>query len=167
MEVVQLVESRFVFWLSEKFLMTALRFNHRCWLGLIVAALFVSISPGTSSSARETSFHQEPVVIGGICAPACVKYVHHATLRRTCNGCNSCGQPPIVAILPVQDPNCCSRCLEIPVCLPSCCCDVPKCSASHGLLGRGKVTYTWCCGYKVVVVFRKNGEVLVHSYGRA
>jgi hypothetical protein len=28
------------------------------------------------------------------------------------------------------------------------------------------VTYEWCCGYKVRVVFDRCGDITVHSYGR-
>lgn len=146
--------------------MSVRRLVLRCILCMVMAVACVVFTPATSSSADELIYPSNSTVVAEPFCPPCVKYVHHRTILKTCRGCSSCCLPPITAILPVQDPNCCTRCLNIPVCLPACCCDVPKCSASRGLLGRGRVTYTWCCGYRVVVVFRKNGEVIVHSHGR-
>ena len=96
------------------------------------------------------------------CCPApCISYHHHRTLRRTCCGCCD----PINAILEVTDPVCCTT-VEVPVCLPGCCDGVPTVCPGRGLLGRGVVEYQWCCGYRVKVVFKKCGDIVVHSYGR-
>lgn len=130
----------------------------------IVLTLMLSISSTTDARTRDRL--PAPTIVGGIPAPACVSYVHHNTLRRTCRGCDCCCKPPMIVMLTVTDPCCCTNVLEIPVCVPACCCDVPKCSSRVGLLGRGRVNYTWCCGYRVEVVFDKCGSVVVHSYGR-
>lgn len=74
--------------------------------------------------------------------------------------------PPVEMVLQVQDP--CTCCLvEVPVCIPACCTDVPTMDCHRGLLGRHVVSYNWCCGYHVKVVFDRHGCVTVHYYGRA
>jgi hypothetical protein len=89
-----------------------------------------------------------------------ISYKHHRTLRKTGSGGGD-----ITMILDVKNPTCCTI-VQIPVCVPCCCTDVPKVSAHCGLFGRGIAVYEWCCGYKVKVVFDKCGDVVVHSYGR-
>jgi hypothetical protein len=96
------------------------------------------------------------------CPERCIKYRHHCTLRKTCCSCD----PPVQTILAVQDPCCCKCMIEIPICLPGCCEGSPKVCDRQGLLGRGIVTYEWCCGYKVKIVFDRCGDIVVHSYGR-
>lgn len=96
------------------------------------------------------------------CPPPCITYKHHCTLKKTCCGCCE----PIKVMLTVKDPCCCDKYVEIPICLPGCCKGEPSVCGKCGVLGRGVVTYDWCCGYKVRVVFDKCGDVTVHSYGR-
>lgn len=116
----------------------------------------VAVQPGAVHTVPSVPVYESPA-----CAP-CISYCHHRTLRKTCCGC--CDTLKI--LLPVQDPCCCTNIVEVPVCLPGCCTDAPCVSSRCGLFGRGIVTYTWCCGYKVRVVFNKCGDVVVHSYGR-
>lgn len=134
-------------------------------LGLtVVMATLLVTSDGATGATRDR--HHAPVIVGGIPAPPCVSYAHHNTLRRTCKRCDCHCTPPITVLMDVTDPTCCTRCLEIPMCIPSCCTDVPTCDSRVGLLGRGRVNYEWCCGYRVEVVFKRNGDVVVHSFGR-
>ena len=95
------------------------------------------------------------------CKPVCIKYLHHCTVRKTCCGCDT-----IKSVLCVTDPCCCGKTVEVPVCLPCDCTDTPKICDRCTILGRSSVTYKWCCGYKVKVVFDRCGNVTVHSYGR-
>lgn len=95
------------------------------------------------------------------CADHCITYRHHNTLRKTCCGC----EESVKTTLKVTDP-CCCCCVEIPICLPACCKGEPKVCCQKGLMGRNVVTYEWCCGYKVRVVFERCGDITVHSYGR-
>ncbi|MEQ8786467.1 MAG: hypothetical protein RIC55_09215 [Pirellulaceae bacterium] len=94
------------------------------------------------------------------CRPRCISYKHHLTLRKTCCTCKT-----IKVVLQVYDP-CCCCCVDVPVCLPACCCDTPCKSARGGLIARGVTTFTWNCGYKVRVVMGPQGNLVVHSYGR-
>ena len=100
-------------------------------------------------------------VVVDCCPPPCITYHHHPTLRKICRSCCD----PINVVLVVTDPVCCKT-VEVPICLPACCDDVPRVCPRRGLLGRGVVEYEWCCGYRVKVVFRKCGDIAVHSYGR-
>jgi hypothetical protein len=89
------------------------------------------------------------------CYNPCIVYRSRGRCRKTCCGCNPA--PPVKMVLTVPDPRkCwCGCAVDVNVCLPACCKGSP-CVTSHcGLFGRGKVVYTWCCGYKVVVVFAK------------
>ncbi|MBM4004694.1 MAG: hypothetical protein FJ295_15655 [Planctomycetes bacterium] len=95
------------------------------------------------------------------CCDRCIKYRHHPTLHKICCGCEESTR----TVLQVTDP-CCRCVVEVEVCLPACCDDCPKVCCSPGLLGRDVVTYEWCCGYKVRVVFDRCGDITVHSYGR-
>lgn len=96
------------------------------------------------------------------CKQPCITYKHHCTLRRTC--CDCC-KPPLKIVLKVQDPcTCCTY--DVPVCLPGCCCGEPVVCDKVGILGRASVTYEWCCGYRVKVVFDRCGDITVHSFGR-
>jgi hypothetical protein len=125
--------------------------------------------------ATESPSDAAPVEAGVIdealpdaCAPAvdccpqrCIRYVKHRRLRCVCCGC--C-KPPVETVLRVQDPCDCTV-VEVPVCLPPCCEDAPCVRSRCGLLCRGVVTYDWCCGFKVRVVFRHCGDIVVHTFG--
>ncbi|MBW3598223.1 MAG: hypothetical protein KY475_13250 [Planctomycetes bacterium] len=63
--------------------------------------------------------------------------------------------------LKVQNPACCHDCATVKVCVPCCCEGPPKVCARCGVLGRGIVTYEWCCGHRVTVVFTALGTVRV------
>lgn len=76
-----------------------------------------------------------------------------------------CG-PTAKTVLMVPDPYCCECAVDIPVCIPACCAlEQPSISRRTGVLGRHYATYCWSCGYKVEVVFRCRGDVMVHTYG--
>jgi hypothetical protein len=93
-------------------------------------------------------------------ATPCITYRGQRALN-VCCGC----EPPIKTVLLVKDPvTCC--CVEVPICLPACCTDVPEVCAREGLLGRGIVTHDWCCGFSVKVMFRARGDVVVTYSGR-
>jgi hypothetical protein len=93
------------------------------------------------------------------CPKPCIKYV--------CRGpklCCTC-DPPVPTVLLVKNP--CTGCdVEVSVCMPACCTGEPVVCNGTGLLGRNVVTYEWCCGYRVKVVFRLCGDVLVVTWGR-
>jgi hypothetical protein len=80
--------------------------------------------------------------------------------KRVCCTCD----PPARAVLQVTDP-CCRRCpVEIPVCVPVCCTGTPQVKSRCGLLGRGYITYEWCCGFTIRVVFQLDGDIVVHYH---
>ena len=64
----------------------------------------------------------------------------------------------------VADPCCCKTCYDIPICLPACCKGEPCVTDRCGALCKGVVVYKWCCGYKVKVVIKKCGDIVVTSY---
>ncbi len=110
--------------------------------------------------AADLSGTASPSCLSGTASSRCIRYRHHCTLRKTCCSCGT-----IETTLQVKDPcECCV--IPICICLPDCCTDCPKVCAGRGLLGRSTVTYEWCCGYKVRVVFDRCGDITVHSYGR-
>lgn len=152
------------------------RFASRVVVGLI--ALAVIAYSVRSAEARTLRLRQQepaeggaspsdvvpasPVQKGGACCPQySIKYRHHCTLRKTC--CSSC--ETYKTVLQVCDP-CCGCTVDIPLCLPCCCEGSPKVCDRSGHFGRYSVTYEWCCGYRVKVVFDRCGDVTVHSYGR-
>lgn len=90
-----------------------------------------------------------------------IRYRSHPLPRKRCCGCN----PPMQTVLAVQDPRHCCCGIQIPVCISACCTGAPQVSSRVGLLGCGYVTYRWCCGYSVKVIFRGSGEIVVHTYG--
>lgn len=91
----------------------------------------------------------------------CISYRNHPLLGPRTGSCGT-----IKVALEVPDPACCKYLVEVPVCIPACCTDVPKMHSRCGVLGRRIVVYDWCCGYKVRVVFNRCNDVVVHSYGR-
>jgi hypothetical protein len=169
--------------------MTALRFPVLATLFALLAALaFASpltvvaaepppppaAEPGPAMPAPATPEAAAPAPAApeaaapATCAPAAecccgpsVDYRAHRVCRKVCCGCAA----PMEATLDVQDPCCCGRVVPVTVCLPACCEGCPAVSSRCGLFGRGIVTYDWCCGYKVRVVFDRRGDVTVHTYG--
>jgi hypothetical protein len=78
--------------------------------------------------------------------------------------CKPCCQPKIEVILQVKDP--CTCCIiEVPVCIPACCTGNPTVCCRSGFLGRHIVTYSWCCGVSVDIVFKRNGCYFVRYHG--
>jgi hypothetical protein len=89
-----------------------------------------------------------------------VSYKRHPLLGPKCNCC----LPPLKMVLQVTDP--CTGCLvDVPVCIPGCCCDVPSVCCRRGLFGRSIVSYEWCCGFHLNVIFDRHGCVSVHYFG--
>ena len=76
-------------------------------------------------------------------------------------------QSPVSTVLLVQDPRGCCDCrekcsIEVPVCIPACCLAQPPRVASRcGILDRGFVTHDYCCGFRITILFRHRGDVVV------
>jgi hypothetical protein len=69
--------------------------------------------------------------------------------------------PTKTIVLNVKNPACCGDGACVKVCVPACCEGPPQVCARCGVLGRGIVTYEWCCGHRVTVVFTALGTVRV------
>jgi len=105
-----------------------------------------------------------PVVAPCVCCPTpCIKYRHAAfDLGRLCRP--KCCKPPVKLVLATKNPcTCCP--VDVPVCLPGCCCGEPIVDCRKTLIGEGIVTYDWCCGVSVTIRYKKCGEVLVTYRG--
>lgn len=117
---------------------------------------------GKSPSDAMPRVEGAPLIVSSApcCPKRCIEYRHHRG-KKVCCGC----EPPIQLMLAVKDPCVCDCFVDVAICLPACCTDVPKVCNRRGLLGRDVVEYEWCCGYRVRVVFDRHGDVMVHSYG--
>ncbi|MEK6250139.1 MAG: hypothetical protein N2C12_18285 [Planctomycetales bacterium] len=141
------------------------------FLFLAAGMLFVPVAhavDGAAFAATEvasTTVSSTTAVVGDDAAAACcynpcIIYKARGRCRRSCCGC----APPVQTTLTVADPCCCKCAVDIPVCVPACCKGAPSCVTSRcGMLCKGVVTYKWCCGYTVKVVFKKCGDVVVIS----
>ena len=94
------------------------------------------------------------------CPEPCITYRQRGRCRKVCCGCD----PPVKTTLKVADPCCCKTCYDIPICLPACCKGEPCVKDRCGVCCKGVVVYKWCCGYKVKVVIKKCGDIVVTSY---
>ena len=130
-------------------------------------------APAAVPAAPTAEDAPAPAVVDTACCPApncccpkdpCIKYWNHHLLLKCHHRCCEC-QPPTQMILQVKHPCCCGCTVEVPVCVPACLKGEPQVSSCCGPLGRGVVTYTWCGGFKVRVVFQLHGDLLVHTYG--
>lgn len=96
------------------------------------------------------------------CEKPCIVYRHHGRCRKACCTCD----PPIQTVLLVKNPADCRCCyVEVPVCIPACCTQPPCVDSRCGLFGRGIVDYEYCCGFRIRVIFRRCGDVVVHYFG--
>lgn len=94
------------------------------------------------------------------CKSSCVSYRYHRLGSRCkferCDMHEAC--------VLVKDP--CSSCyIEVPVCVPRCCTAVCSVECRKGLFGRTKYEYCWDCGFRMEVVVKKDGDMIVHYYG--
>jgi hypothetical protein len=93
-------------------------------------------------------------------AKPCIIYRQRRCCRKVCCGCD----PPQKTSLKVADPCCCKSSYDIPICLPACCKGDPCVTSRCGICCKGVVVYKWCCGYKVKIVIKKCGDIVVISY---
>lgn len=124
--------------------------------GLIASVGLANASPAVACDRCHKADCCGPVC----CYNPCIKYVDACRAKR----CSDCG-PKIETVLLVKDP--CTCCLvQVPVCIPACCCGEPCVDARIGLLGTGKVFFKWDCGYELKVAFAKTGDIKVVYLGR-
>ncbi len=138
-------------------------------LGALVALVLASTAEARISLKREQAklaSLKTAKLEADCCAPEpdccpdpCIVYRHCGP--KLCCGCD----PPKEITLKVTDP--CTGCIvEVPVCVPACCEGEPDVCCGTGLFCRDVVDYEWCCGFRVKVVFRKRGDLLVKTWGR-
>jgi hypothetical protein len=126
------------------------------------AGLFAKTSSGDAKAFEAVLVEGGYVASDKCCGTRCITYRDHCRCKKTCCDCAA----PIQVVLQVKDPcRCCF--VEVPVCVPACCKGVPEVSCGRGLLCRDTVTYSWCCGFRVKVVFDRCGDLIVHTYGAA
>lgn len=136
---------------------------------LVMAAVVVSMGSVMSSEASANSIAKiEPTCCGPVapepcCYTPCISYKTHRLFTKKACPCDCA--PPVEMILQVVDPRC--NCyVDVPVCVPACCVDMmPEVDSRCAIFKRGIVEYTWCCGYKIKVVFAGHDKVNVHYYG--
>lgn len=127
-----------------------------------------SVTPWQSKLPVQGGIVQSPLIYGkpvGGCCPKPREIIYRDHTKCPCKHGKCCCPPPIQTVLSVSDPcNPCGCEVQIPVCLPGTCTDIPRVGTHKGLLGRGYVTYRWCSGAKVEVVFCVNGDIIVHTF---
>jgi len=147
-------------------------------LVLAVVAMVLLFVPWSTASAR---LLQSPVVTANVeaiepvpvtdmvaepaaaacCPQPCILYRHHGRCRKVCCTC----APPVQTVLLVKDPRRCDCCpIEIPVCIPVCCTGAACVTSQRGLFGRPVVTYGFSSGFRIRIVLRLRGDVVVHTY---
>lgn len=127
---------------------------------LAVAALVPGQSAEAALRARRAAAEPSCCEPAPICAPVCKTPNICYRDRTRCNPCCDPCAPKVQDVLTVCDP--CTGCpVAVPVCLPACCTGCPEVCARGALIGRGVVTYRWCCGFTATVRFDRCGDVLV------
>lgn len=89
------------------------------------------------------------------------KPIVHYRVKGHCPPCCA-AKAPVETTLLVKDPAACDCYAEIPVCLPCCCVGEVRVCNRDGILGRRRVDYEWDCGFKISVLFRARGDVVVN-----
>ena len=104
--------------------------------------------------------------LGDCCAPKAACCPEPCIVYRHCGPKLCCGcEPPKEITLKVKNP--CTGCeVDVPICLPACCQGEPTVCCGTGLFCRDTIDYEWCCGFRVKVVFRHCGDLLVKTWGR-
>lgn len=123
------------------------------------ARLFARRSAEKATSLEAAKTDADGCAPKAACCPdPCIVYRHCGP--KLCCTCD----PPKEIVLKVEDP--CTGCVvDVPICLPACCKGEPEVCYGTGLFCRDVVTYDWCCGFSVKVVFRKRGDLLVKTWG--
>ncbi len=95
------------------------------------------------------------------CTPPKIRYWNHPLLGHDVCPCD-CDET-IETYIPVPS-QCCP--VAVKVCVPVCCVGAPQCDAGHDLLGRKTYEFCWPCGYRIKVVDRHTGTLVVHTFDR-
>ncbi len=95
------------------------------------------------------------------CVQPRIYYWNHPLLATDTCPCD-CGETVETHIpVPCQ---CCP--VTVKVCVPRCCQGAPHCEAGRDLLGRKTYDYCWPCGYRIKIVDRHTGALVVHTFNR-
>ena len=130
-------------------------------LSALMAFACLTAFAGRSEAGSDAACETKAAPAPKCCDTPCIDYRHRRPCRKVCCEC----APPQKMTLCVKDPCCCDSSVKVPVCIPSCCKGEPCVSGRCGVLGRGVVTYEWCCGYKLTVTFKKCGDLTVTYFG--
>ncbi|QEG42168.1 hypothetical protein [Roseimaritima ulvae] len=95
------------------------------------------------------------------CVPPKIRYWNHPLLAADVCPCGC--EETIETHLPVPC-QCCP--VMVKVCVPVCCSGPPQCNTGRDLLGRKVYDYCWPNGYRVTVVDRHTGTLVVHTFNR-
>ena len=142
--------------------MSAIRNRSLFALALVTCLAAVAASPAEAKIFGNRAVTTSPPA--EIAAPPCcdrdICYKHH---KARCGCFDPCQVKELV--MRVKDPcECCF--VDVPVCVPTCClAEHPDVCFRKGFLGRDVVAYTWPCGFELEVVFKRNGDLIVHYYG--
>ncbi len=134
-----------------------------CLPAVAVFLLAGAVSAEPAAKLRPLVLHL-PVAHPAAAEPAtaykkyCTVYKNHPHYR-TCR--LSCTTQQVM--MEVKDP--CGCPVLVSICLPSCCEDAPVVCTGRDILHRFSYTYEWRSGYKVDIVFRRRGDIVVHSWG--
>ena len=136
---------------------------------LVLATAFLVVAAGSTQQAKAHGLFDKAsidVVSHAVvhccddCGDVNICY-RHIGFRKTC--CDPCLEP-IKTTLTVCHP--CTGCeIEVPVCLPGCCTGDPTSCDRSTLIGAGLTRFEWCCGYSVVVRYKRCGDITVISRG--
>jgi hypothetical protein len=114
------------------------------------------ITPPANAAPAHISAESVPPVV--VVSNPCIEYKAGHRARKMLSG-----ETSVPVMMSVDNPADRSRCVvDVPMCVPACCQGEPKMTSDCGLLGRGSVAYCWPCGFTATVVFRANGEIVVH-----
>ncbi|MDA7979565.1 MAG: hypothetical protein MPJ50_12435 [Pirellulales bacterium] len=123
---------------------------------LVVMAAFAALNATSSDAQAEFRGKVARSHGGGCTLPCCAPRICYGNSPRPC-----CCTELVTVMLDVCHP--CTGCpIQVPVCVPCDCVATPPAACDQGtLFGAGRTVFTWCCGYKVVVRYKRCGDVTV------
>ncbi|GEM_PF-5409624 len=107
-------------------------------------------------------YGHSPYVPGvACCEPPKIRYWNHPLLATDVCPCD-CNQTVETHVqVPCQ---CCP--VTVKVCVPVCCAGAPALDIQRDLLGRKTYDFCWPCGYRIKIVDRHTGTLVVHTFNR-
>lgn len=111
------------------------------------------------SSGAPHPHHAHAPAAPACCEPPKIRYWNHPLLAAAVCPCDCTETIETYLSVPCQ---CCP--VMVKVCVPACCVAAPQCETGRDLLGRKTYEYCWPCGYRVKVVDRHTGTLVVHTF---